>query len=129
LGLAASSLRITGTTNRRLKVFVLIQVAACFVLVAASAATVNTLLSLESVRAAFETRHVLAVNVPVMRDGKTTAQVVDYYREAMRQIRQLPGILDVAMSTAVPWRDPGEFSLECATDGRIPAADEKHPRA
>jgi predicted permease len=130
LGLAAGSLRITGTTNRKLKVFVLVQVAACFVLVAAAAATVNTLLSLESVRAAFETRHVLAVNVPVLRDGKTTAQIVDYYGEAMRQIRELPGVLNVALTTSVPWRDKdGLFPLEFSPDGRAPGADEKHPHA
>jgi len=129
LGVTAGSLRITGSTNGKLKVFVLVQVAACFVLVAASAATVNTLLSLESVRAAFDTRHVLAVNVPVMRNGKTAAQVVDYYREAMRQIRELPGVLNVALTTSVPLRDRGEFSLEFSADGRAPAANEKHPRA
>jgi predicted permease len=98
------------------------------VLVAAAAATVNTLLSLESVRAAFETRHVLAVNVPVMRDGKNTDQIVDYYREAMRKVRELPGVVNVAISTSVPWRDPSEFSLEFSADGRIDA-DDKHPRA
>jgi len=129
LGLAAGSLRITGTTNSRLKVFVLVQVAACFVLVAASAATVNTLLSLESVRAAFETRHILAVNVPVIRDEKTTAQVMDYYREAMRQIRDLPSVLNVALTTTVPWRDLGEFSLEFLTDNHPAGADQKYPRA
>src|SRR5205085_5088580 len=91
-GLAGASLRITGTTNRRLKIFALVQIAACFVLVAASAATVNTLLSLEAVRARFDTRHILAVNVPVMRDGRTPGQIVEYYREAMRQISALPGV-------------------------------------
>jgi len=129
LGIAAGTLRITGTTNRRLKVFVLVQVAACFVLVAASAATVNTLLSLESVRAAFETRHILAVNVPVIRDGKTAGQIMDYYREAMRQIHELPGVLNIALTSDVPWRDRGEFLLEFATDNHPPGADQKYPRA
>jgi putative ABC transport system permease protein len=129
LGLAGASLRITGATNRKLKVFALVQIAACFVLVAAAAATVNTLLSLQAARAAFETRQVLAVNVPVVREGRTPAQLADYYREAMRQIRELPGVLNVAAASSVPWRDRGEFSLEFTPDGRTPAADEKNPRA
>jgi hypothetical protein len=127
--LAGASLRITGATNRRLKVFALVQIAACFLLVAVSAATVNTLVSLEAVRARFETYHVLAVNVPVMRDGRTPSQIVDYYREAVRQIRELPGVLNVALSTAVPWRDTVNLALEFSADGRVPAADEKRPHA
>lgn len=52
---------MTGTTNRKLKVFALVQIAASFVLVAAAAATVNTLLSLERVQSGFDTPHMLAV--------------------------------------------------------------------
>ena len=128
-GLAAGGLRITGNTNRRLRLFALVQIAACFVLVAAAAATVNTLLSLESVRSGFDTQHVLAVNVPVMRDGRTPSQIVDYYREASRQIRELPGVFNVSVSTAVPWRDKGDMTLEFSPDGHVPAAGEKHPDA
>ena len=125
LSLAAASTRMTGGTNRKLKAFALVQIAACFVLVAASAATVKTLLSLESVRARFETRHVLAVNVPVMRDGRSPAEIIAYYQEAMRQIRQQPGVLSVALSTAVPWRDKDIFKLQFSIDGRVPGPDEK----
>jgi len=121
-------LRLTGTTNRKLKVFALVQIAASFVLVAAAAATVNTLLSLASVRSRFDTRQILAINVPVMREGRTTAQVVDYYREAMRQIRELPGVVNVAVGP-VPWRDADDFALEFSADGQAPTAGEKPPRA
>lgn len=127
--MAGASFRITGATNRRLKVFALIQIAACFVLVAAAAAAVNTLLSLQSVRTAFDTHHVLAVNVPVIRDGRTPNQIVEYYREAMRRIRVLPSVQSVALSSAVPWRDQNQFILEFSADGRVPAAEEKRPHA
>jgi len=129
LRIAGASFRITGNTNRRLKVFALIQIAACFVLVTASAATVKTLLSLQAVRSVFDTHHLLAVNVPVMRDGRPGAQIVEYYREAMRKIGELPGVQNVAISTAVPWRDRGEFTLEFTPDGRAAAAGERKPRA
>jgi putative ABC transport system permease protein len=126
--LAGSGLRLTGTTNRKLKVFALVQIAASFVLVAAAAATVNTLLSLASARSRFDTRQILAINVPVMREGRTTVQVADYYREAMRQIRELPGVVNVAVGP-VPWRDAGDFALEISADGKAPVAGEKPPRA
>ena len=51
--LAGGSPRVTGAANRKLKVFAIVQVAACFVLVAASAATVKTLLSLQAARSSF----------------------------------------------------------------------------
>jgi putative ABC transport system permease protein len=56
--------------------------------------------------------------------------VVDYYRQAMRQIHELPGVLNVALGSAVPWRDAdSNFTLEFSPDGHIPKADEEHPRA
>jgi len=128
LGLSGASFRIAGNTNRRLKVFALVQIAACFVLVAAAATTVNTLLSLESVQTGFDTQHVLAVNVPVVRNGRSPGQVVEYYREATRQIRELPGVLNVSLGSAIPWRDGDNFNLEFSPDGHVPGAGEKHPR-
>src|SRR5208283_4478760 len=72
--LSSSSTRVTGSANRRLRVFAVVQIAASFVLVASAGATVKTLLSLEHQQAGFDTHHVLAVNVPKMDYGKTPAQ-------------------------------------------------------
>jgi putative ABC transport system permease protein len=129
-GLASASARMTGFANRKLRIFALVQIAASFVLVAAAGATIKTLLSLELVRSAFDTQNVLAVSVPVMRNGKTPGQVVDFYREAARQIRQLPGVLNVAVTTGVPWRDRGNIGgLQFSLDGHAPASGEEQPRA
>jgi predicted permease len=128
-GLMSGSPRITGATNRKLKVFALVQIAASFVLVTAATATVKTLLSLEFVRTSFDTRHVLAVNVPAMRDGRTPGEVVKYYRDAASRIRELPGVLNVAVATAVPWRDADDSGLEFSVDGHVRAASEERPRA
>ncbi|HET8549129.1 MAG TPA: FtsX-like permease family protein, partial [Bryobacteraceae bacterium] len=70
-----------------------------------------------------------AVNVPVMRDGRTPGQVVEFYREAARQIREVPGVLNVAVAGVVPWRDRNIFTLEFSPDGHVPAAGEASPRA
>lgn len=128
-GLASGSPRVTSGANRRLKMFALVQIAASFVLVAAAAATMKTLLSLELVQSGFDTRHVLAVNVPVMWSGKTPVQVANYYREAARRVHQLPGVVNVAVGTSVPWRDPDAIDLEFGLDGHVAAPSEPHPRA
>jgi predicted permease len=112
-----------------LRVFAVVQIAASFVLVASAGAAVKTLLSLERAQTGFDTRNVLALNVPVMHLGRTPGQAVDFYREATRRIRQLPGVQNVAIGTVVPWRDAGNFDLEFAADGHIPAPAEEHPRA
>jgi predicted permease len=65
-----------------------------------------------------------------MRDGKTPSQVVNYYREAARRIRELPGVQNVAVASAVPWRDAGNnFTLQFSVDGHVPATGEERPRA
>ena len=127
--LSSGGPRVTGAANRKLRIFAVVQIAASFVLVASAGATVKTLLSLEAVQSNFDTHHVLAVNVPVVRYKKTDSQVVDYYREATRRIRELPGVQNVSIGTTVPWRDNSNFSLQFGVDGHVPAAGEQHPEA
>jgi predicted permease len=128
-GLSSGSTRVTGAANRKLRIFAVVQIAASFVLVASAGATVKTLVSLEAAQTGFDTRHVLAVNVPVLHLGKTPAQVVDYYREAMRRIRQLPGVQNVATGMFVPWREAEDLGLQFAVDGHVPKPGEEQPQA
>src|ERR1019366_802915 len=86
LNLAASSLRITGGTKRRLRIFAVTQIAASFVLLAGASMLLQTLLALQAAKTGVDTRQVLAMNVPVMSYGKSPGQVVDFYRESIRQI-------------------------------------------
>jgi predicted permease len=128
-GLASGTTRVTGTANRKLKAFAVIQIAASFVLVASAGATVKTLLSLEAAQTGLDTRHVLAIDVPVLHLGKTPSQVVQYYTEATRRIRELPGVENVSVPMTVPWREASDFELEFGVDGHVPAAGEEHHRA
>ena len=129
-GLSSSSARVTGSANRRLRVFAVIQIAASFLLLAGTGALVKTLLSLQAAQTGFDTRHVLAVNLPVMSYGKTSEQVVEFYKETTRRIRELPGIENVAIGTSVPWRDSNtDFGLQFSAEGYVRAAGEEDPRA
>ena len=127
--LASGGARVTGIANRKLRIFAVVQIAASFVLVAAAGSFVKTLLALEAAQTPFDTHDVLAVDVPVIHNGKTPAQVVQYYLEATRRIRELPGVQNVAVGTDVPWRTNANFALQFAVDGHVPAAGEDLPRA
>jgi predicted permease len=128
-GLASGSLRITRNTARRQRVFAVTQIAASFVLLAGASILIKTLLALQAAQTGFDTRQVLAVNVPVMSYGKTPDQVVDFYRETIRRIAELPGVDRVAVGMVVPWRDesfgPG---FEFSADGHVRAPGEEYPR-
>jgi len=131
ISLSSGSVRITGGTNRRLRIFAVTQIAASFVLLAGASALVKTLLSLQSVQTGLDTRHVLAINVPAMSYGKTPQQVVDFYKESIRRIDALPGVNKTAFGIVVPWRDAGSFGpgLQFSADGHVHAPGEEDPRA
>ena len=129
--LAASSLRITGSTSRRLRIFAVTQIAASFILLAGASMLLKTLLALQAAQTGIDTRRVLAMNVPVMDYGKSPEQVVDFYRESIRQIKGLPGVDAVALGTIVPWRDAGSFGpgFSFSADGHVRGPGEEDPRA
>jgi predicted permease len=131
LNLAASGLRITGSTSRRLRVFAVTQIAASFVLLAGASMLVKTLLSLQATQTGMDTRQVLAMNVPVISYGKQPEQVVEFYKESIRQINALPGVDAVALGTVVPWRDAGNYGpgLQFSADGHVRGPGEEDPRA
>ena len=131
LGLSSGSLRLTGSTTRRLRAFAMTQIAASFVLLAGAAMLLKTLLALQAAPAGFNTRNVLALDVPVVSDGAVSESLLSFYREAVRRIGQLPGVERVAIGTTVPWRDAGNFGpgFEFSADGHVRVPGEEDPRA
>jgi predicted permease len=129
-GLASGSLRVAGGTNRRQRVFAVTQIGASFVLLAGASMLLKTLLALQAAQTGFDTRHVLAINVPQMSYGKTQDQIDGFYKETVRRIAELPGVEGVAVGTIVPWRDAGKFGpgFEFSADGHVRAAGEEDPR-
>jgi putative ABC transport system permease protein len=131
IGLASGGVRITGSTGRRLRIFAITQIAASFMLLAGASMLVKTLIQLQAVQTGFDTRRVLAINVPVMSYGKTDDQIINFYRETIRRIQELPGVDAVAQGSQVPWRDAGNFGpgFQFAVEGHIKSAREEDPRA
>jgi predicted permease len=129
--LASGSVRITGGTGRRLRIFAVTQIAASFILLAGASMLLKTLLAIQAAQTGLDTRHVLAINVPAVSYGKTPEQVVDFYKESMRRIDALPGVTKTAFGIVVPWRDAGSFGpgLQFSADGHVRAPGEEDPRA
>ncbi|HMD37323.1 MAG TPA: ADOP family duplicated permease [Vicinamibacterales bacterium] len=128
IGLASGSARLTSGTNRRLRAFAVTQIAASFVLVAGAGMLVTTLLALQRQQTGFR-GNVLAVNVPVVSYTRKPEEISGFYREAIRRIRELPGVEQVALGTVVPWRDKGFFAAQFTAEGYRKANGEEDPRA
>jgi predicted permease len=128
LGLSNGNLRITPGTNRRLRIFAVMQIAASFVLLAGAGALLTTLIALQRTPAGFETRQVLTVNVPVISYGRTPEQIVAFYQEIIRQIEQLPGVDRVSIGGLLPWRG-GKFGGQFSVEGYARADGEEDPHA
>ncbi len=129
-GMGGGSLRLTRNTGRRQRVFAVTQIAASFVLLAGAGALLKTLLALQAAPTGFDTRQVLAINVPVMSYGKKPEQIDAFYREVVRRIGELPGVNRVAVGMVAPWRDAGSFGpgFEFSADGHVRAPGEEDPR-
>jgi putative ABC transport system permease protein len=130
-GLAQSSgsVRITGSTSRRQRIFAVTQIAASFVLLAGASTLITTLIALQKTQTGLDTQHVLAIDVPAMSYGKTPQQVVDFYKETIRRIDALPGVSETAFGDVVPWRDGSFGTLQFSGDGHVHAAGVEDPRA
>jgi len=131
IGLSSAGARTTGHANRRLRAFAVTQIAASFVLLAGAGALLKTLLALQAANPGFETRQVLAVDVPVLSFGKTPEQVRNFYREVRTRVAALPGVDQVALANGVPWRDAGSSGpgFSFSVQGRVAENGEEDPRA
>jgi putative ABC transport system permease protein len=132
LSQSSGSVRITGSTSRRQRIFAVTQIAASFVLLAGASTLITTLIALQRTQTGLDTQHVLAIDVPAMEFGKTPEQVVDFYKEAIRRIDTLPGVSKTAFGNVVPWRDAGGPTapgLQFSGDGHVHAVGVEDPRA
>src|ERR1700735_4646786 len=130
MNLASGSVRVTSSTGRRQRIFAVTQIAASFVLLAGACMLITTLLALQRTQNGIDTRHVLAIDVPWPSNGRTPQQVIDFYKESVRQIDALPGVTETAVGMIAPWRDAGGgfgIGLQYSGDGHVHGKDD--PRA
>jgi predicted permease len=129
-GLGGSGLRVSGSANRRLRLFAVTQIAASFILLAGAVMLLRTFLALQAAPTGFETRNVLALNVPTIMNGRTDEENLGFFREAIRRVQELPGVERVAVGTVVPWRD-ADFTItfEFGVEGQDRSGSEESPRA
>jgi predicted permease len=128
-GLSNGSVRVTSGTNRRLRAFAVTQIAASFILLAGAGMLLTTLFALQRTQTGFDTRNVLAVNVPLVSYTRPPEQVSAFYKEIIRRVSELPGVERVAVGTTVPWRDGGFFAAQFTVEGYAKANGEEDPRA
>jgi len=135
LGLGGRSVRITPATNRRLRMFATTQIAFSFVLLAGAAMLIGTLVTLQAERTGYDTRRVLAFDVPYPAPGaaRADAKLFNFNDEVRRRVGRLPGVEAVAAGSFVPWRDAGDngpsMSTSFTVEGYTPADGEPPPRA
>lgn len=131
LGLSSGGVRITSSTKWRLRSFAVTQMAASFLLLAGAGMLIRTLLALQAAQPGFDTRSVLAVNIPVSSFGRSPQQVRDFYREIRRRASELPAVDLVAFGSTVPWRDVGNLGdgFAFSVEGRVKKDGEDDPRA
>ena len=99
-------------------------------LLAGASVLIKTLITLQETRTGFDMHRVLAVNVPVMSFGKTSDDIINFYREVIGRISELPGVDRVALGTNVPWRDGGNLDPAFSSPARaIKGNHEEDPLA
>ncbi|MBV9888732.1 MAG: ABC transporter permease [Acidobacteria bacterium] len=128
---SSSGTRVTLGSRRRLRVFAVTQIAACFLLLAGAGALLRTLFVLKNSQPPFDTARVLAVNLPVMTDGRTPEQITAFYRDVRRRVASLPGVEKVSGAMIVPWRDSLaiDLKMQFAVEGAPTEDGKQDPRA
>jgi predicted permease len=124
----SGGVRMTPGTNRRLRIFVTIQIACSFVLLAGAGMLVATLTALQTANTGYDMRQVLAIDVPLPATGVGGAAALDFFQEATRRIGELPGVEGVAAGMIVPWRDRSDgLRFQFGFEGYQPADGEENP--
>ena len=122
--------RITPGANRKLRLFATTQIAFSFVLLSGAAMLLAALVALQTASTGYNMRQVLALDVPPSTTGYGFEESVELSLEAIRRIRELPGVKGVAASSFAPWRDAGSFPrFQFLVEGYTPEDGEEPPHA
>ncbi len=115
----------------RLQTLASIQVAVSCVLLAIAGTFLSQLLALQTAPTAFDTRQVLAIDVPTPFIGFRDDGEMERYVALAARVEAVPGVERVALGMFVPWRDTSPLLSPIAftVEGRVAAPGEDDPRA
>ena len=126
LGLATGGVRITASTNRKLRTFAMSQIACSFVLLAGAGTLVATLVTLQTTKTGYNTRNVLVFDIPTPAPNVARDAPNDFHQQVTRRVGELPGVEGVARGEFTPWRDAGNWpAMPITVEGYTPAAGEE----
>ncbi|MEY2576461.1 MAG: hypothetical protein QOF80_1948 [Verrucomicrobiota bacterium] len=113
--------------NRLRNALVIAEVALALVLLVGAGLLLKSFVRLQNVHPGFETKNVLTMEValPVLKypRGKPVA---DFYAEATRRVKELPGVEAAAFTSILPLSGTNSDS-SFAIEGRDPAVDKVYP--
>ncbi len=121
-----------GTASRRAqRALVVAQIGTSFVLLIGAGLLLRTLIHLQRIDPGFDTVQVVGMDVPPNTTGRTDAEVRDQYTALLADLREIQGVEDAALTSAVPLAGASTFSprLEIGVEGHEPVEGGPTPRA
>ena len=102
--------------KRAQRALVVAQIGTSFVLLIGAGLLLRTMIHLQSVDPGFDTAQILSMDVPANTVGRTEAEVRTHYLSVLDDVRDLPGVEQAALTSAVPLT-PGRYVLDPDGDG------------
>ena len=134
--IASGARRMSGSMRKQQlqRALVVAQVAVSVVLLAGAGLLTRTLLRLSSVETGLRTEEVLTMSVPLLTpaqllfEPQTEARAKQQYEEMVREIRAIPGVVEVGLGSTMPLRS-SSVGFEVVAEGEPPRVGEPLPRA
>jgi putative ABC transport system permease protein len=132
--MSAGGHRMSGNLRKQRlqRAMVVAQVAVCVMLLAGAGLLTRTMVQLSEVRTGLATEQVLSMDIPlfVVADAfnrQADLAVKGQYDQMQREIRALPGVIEVGVGSTMPLRTT-EIDFDVKVDGKPPAIGEATPR-
>ena len=131
--LTRSGTRTTGGSKAKKaqRALVVAQIATSFVLLIGAGLLLRSMIHLNQIDPGFDTAHVLSMNIPPNTAGRAPTDIQNQYLSILREVRALPGVEGVALTSVVPFASRGAFTpqLEVDVENHQPPPGAPHPRA
>jgi putative ABC transport system permease protein len=131
--ISAGARRMSGSLrkHRLQRALVVAQVAVSVVLLAGAGLLTRTMVQLSEVSTGLKTEEVLTVPVPLVNPAQmspaTDAAIKGLYDRMLREVRPLPGVVEVGLGSTMPLRS-SMIALEVKAEGKSLAVGEAVPR-